>query len=64
MKRIFQNPVALGVIVIAALFILLNTIVIVPETKQGVVVQLGEPKRIVNRYQAGEAFDQKTEELY
>ena len=56
MGQIFKNPVALGVIVLAALFILLNTIVIVPETRQGVVVQLGEPKRIVNRYQAGEAF--------
>lgn len=56
MGQIMKNPVALGAIILAALFILLNTIVIVPETRQGVVVQLGEPKRIVNRYQSGEAF--------
>lgn len=56
MGRILQNPVALGAIVIAALFILLNTMVIVPETRQGVVVRFGEPVRIVNRYQAGAPF--------
>jgi modulator of FtsH protease HflC len=56
MGRIIQNPVALGAIIIAALFILLNTMVIVPETRQGVVVRFGEPVRIVNRYQAGAPF--------
>ncbi len=58
MGRIMQNPVALGVIIIGALFILLNTMVIVPETRQGVVVRFGEPVRIVNRYQAGAPFGQ------
>jgi membrane protease subunit HflC len=53
MGRIMQNPVALGVILIAALFTLLNTLIIVPETWQGVVVRFGEPVRIINRYQNG-----------
>ncbi|WP_420812011.1 protease modulator HflC [Parasphingorhabdus marina] len=53
-----QNPVALAVIVIGGLFILLNTTVIVPETRQGVVVRFGEPVRIVNRYQNGMEFGQ------
>ncbi len=56
--RIFQSPVALGIIVIGALLVLANTLVIVPETRQGVVVRFGEPVRIVNRYQAGQEFGQ------
>ncbi len=40
MGQIMKNPVALGVIVIALLFTLLNTLIIVPETRQGVVVRL------------------------
>ena len=56
MGRIMQNPVALGIIVIALLFTLLNTLIIVPETRQGVVVRFGEPVRIINRYQSGVPF--------
>ncbi|MEM8918408.1 MAG: protease modulator HflC [Pseudomonadota bacterium] len=58
MSRVMQNPVALAVILIGGLFILLNTTVIVPETRQGVVVRFGEPVRIVNRYQDGMQFGQ------
>ena len=58
MNRVMQNPVALGVLIIAALFLLLNTVVIVPETRQGVVVRFGEPVRIVNRFQNDVAFGQ------
>lgn len=57
-SRVMQNPVALAVILIGGLFILLNTTVIVPETRQGVVVRFGEPVRIVNRYQDGMQFGQ------
>ena len=56
MGRIMKNPVALGVIVIALLFTLLNTLIIVPETRQGVVVRFGEPVRIINRYQSDIPF--------
>jgi len=56
MRRIMQNPVALGALIIAAVFLLLNTLLIVPETRQGVVVRFGEPVRIINRYQTGVAF--------
>ena len=58
MGQIMKNPVALGVIVIALLFTLLNTLIIVPETRQGVVVRFGEPVRIINRYQSGVPFGQ------
>lgn len=57
-SRVMQNPVALAAILIGGLFILLNTTVIVPETRQGVVVRFGEPVRIVNRYQNGMEFGQ------
>lgn len=56
--RLFQNPVALGIVVIGLLLVLANTLVIVPETRQGVVVRFGEPVRIVNRYQTGQEFGQ------
>lgn len=56
--RLFQNPVALGIFVIGFLLVLANTLVIVPETRQGVVVRFGEPVRIVNRYQTGQEFGQ------
>lgn len=56
--RLMQNPVALAAILIGGLFILLNTMVIVPETRQGVVVRFGEPVRIINRYQDGAEFGQ------
>jgi membrane protease subunit HflC len=58
MGQVMKNPVALGIIVIALLFTLLNTLIIVPETRQGVVVRFGEPVRIINRYQSGVPFGQ------
>jgi len=56
MGRILQNPIALAITLFLALFIILNTTVIVPETRQGVVVRFGEPVRIVNRFQTGIPF--------
>ncbi|MEO9600069.1 protease modulator HflC [Parasphingorhabdus sp.] len=58
MRRIMQNPAALGFIVVALLFTFLNTLIIVPETRQGVVVRFGEPVRIINRYQNAVPFGQ------
>lgn len=58
MGQVMKNPVALGIIVIGLLFTLLNTLIIVPETRQGVVVRFGEPVRIINRHQANVPFGQ------
>lgn len=55
-NRIIQNPIALAGIVVGALFILLNSLIITPETRQGIVVRFGEPVRILNRYEPGESF--------
>ncbi len=56
--RLFQNPVALGAVVLGLLFLLANTLAIVPETRQAVIVRFGEPVRIVNRYQDKLPFGQ------
>ncbi|QJB70891.1 protease modulator HflC [Parasphingorhabdus halotolerans] len=58
MDRLFRNPVALGIMAIAVLLVLANTLVAVPETKQGVIVRFGEVVRLTNRYEEGQAFGQ------
>ncbi len=58
MPNAVRNPVTLALIAIFALFLLGSTISIVPETRQAVIVNLGEPVRIVNRYRPNEPFGQ------
>ena len=57
-ERLFRNPVSLGIMAIAVLLVLANTLVAVPETKQGVIVRFGEVVRLTNRYEEGQAFGQ------
>ncbi|WP_423604685.1 protease modulator HflC [Sphingomonas sp. MS122] len=56
MSGIFTRPVLFGGLALLALFLLLNTISIVPETKQAVILQLEQPVRTINQYQRGEQF--------
>lgn len=56
MSGIFNRPVLFGGLALLALFLLLNTISIVPETKQAVILQLEQPVRTINQYQKGEQF--------
>lgn len=56
MTRLWRNPIALAIAAILLLILVGSTVVIVPETKQAVVTRFGEPQRIINRYQAGQAF--------
>ncbi len=51
-----RHPVALALGALILLILLGSTIAIVPETKQGVIVRFGDPKAIINRYQANETF--------
>ena len=51
-----RHPVFSTIIVFVLLVILLSSISIVPETRQGVVAQFGKPVRIINRYKAGDEF--------
>jgi membrane protease subunit HflC len=53
---LMRNPLALGIAAIAVLILLFSTFSIVPETRQGVVLRLGKADRIINAYDANEAF--------
>ncbi len=56
LARFAANPLALLVSALAALVLLISTVSIVPETKQGVVLRLSKIDRVVNRYKHGEPF--------
>ncbi|MCW4461647.1 protease modulator HflC [Sphingomonas sp. BT-65] len=56
MSGFLTRPVLFGGLALLALFLLLNTISIVPETKQAVILQLEQPVRTINQYQKGEQF--------
>jgi len=48
-----RRPMMSAILAIVALFVLLGSFPIVPETKQAVVVRFGKPVRILNRYKPG-----------
>lgn len=56
MGNVMKNPIALAILAFALILLLVNTLIIVPETRQGIVVRFGEPVRIINRYQEGAPF--------
>lgn len=51
-----KSPVAIVLIVLAAILLLLLTVTIVPETKQAIITSYGKPDRIVNPYRADQGF--------
>ncbi len=56
LSRLLANPLALLVGGLAALVLLISTVSIVPETKQGVVLRLSKIDRVVNGYKPGQNF--------
>ena len=56
MSQALRNPIVLIILAIVALILVASTLVIIPETKQAVIVRFGEPQRILNRYRPGETF--------
>jgi modulator of FtsH protease HflC len=54
--RLLRNPIALLVGAIALLILLVSTVSIVPETRQGVVLRLGKADRIINGYKPSQTF--------
>jgi modulator of FtsH protease HflC len=54
LARLTASPLALVIGAIALLVLLSSTVSMVPETRQGVVLRLGKPDRIINGFQAGE----------
>lgn len=53
-ERLIANPIALLIGAILILLLFANAISIVPETRQGVVLRLGKPVRIINAYHPGQ----------
>lgn len=51
-----RHPMMAGFAGLFLLFILLSTFAIVPETRQGIVVQFGKPVRIINPYNPDQRF--------
>ncbi len=51
-----RHPMMAGFSGLFLLFLVLSTFAIVPETRQGIVVQFGKPVRIINRYEPGQPF--------
>jgi len=51
-----RHPMLAGVAALFLVMLLMSTISIVPETRQGVVVQFGKPVRIINRYDPKRSF--------
>ncbi len=54
--RIRRNPTGAIAGAVIALVLLVSSISIVPETRQGLVLRLGKADRIINGYKPGEAF--------
>jgi modulator of FtsH protease HflC len=50
------NPIKLLIAAIVLLVLLASTVSVVPETRQGIVLRLGKADRIINGYDAKEAF--------
>lgn len=60
MNAIVARPILFGGLALALLFVLLNTVFVVDETKQAVILQLEQPIRTINKYQPGEQFGRNT----
>lgn len=60
MNAIVNRPILFGGLALALLFTLLNTVFVVDETKQAVILQLEQPVRTINQYQPGEQFGRNT----
>jgi membrane protease subunit HflC len=55
-ERISRNPIAWALIAIAALILVSSTVSVVPETKQALIVRLGEPREVYNAYRPNQEF--------
>ena len=55
-QQLLRSPIALAFIAIFALILLTSTFVIVPETRQALIVRFGQPQTQVNAFKPGERF--------
>jgi len=52
MSFLFRRPLASAAIAFALLILLLNTVIVVPETRQAIITRFGKPIYILNQYRA------------
>lgn len=52
----WKNPIALAIVAMIALVLLSNTLVIVPETRQAVILRIQKPVATVNTWKDNQAF--------
>ena len=52
--NLLRRPLMWSVIALLVLMTILSSVIIVPETRQAVIVRFGKPERILNRYQVGQ----------
>lgn len=55
-ERLRHNPIAWAILAIAGLILFTSTFAVVPETKQALIVRLGQPGRVYNAYRPNEEF--------
>lgn len=53
---LLRNPIALGLGLIAIVILAVSVFAVVPETKQALVLRLGQPIKVVNGYKANQEF--------
>ncbi|WP_225206941.1 protease modulator HflC [Novosphingobium huizhouense] len=58
LERLWAEQKAAIIAVIVAIVALASTLIVVPETKQAVIVRLGEPQRVINRFRPNADFGQ------
>jgi modulator of FtsH protease HflC len=56
--RLFRTPIAWAVALVLVILACMSVFAIVPETEQVLVVRMGVPARIANRYEPGQRFGQ------
>lgn len=57
-QRLLRNPIAWGLLAIFAVLIVSSVFAVVPETKQALIVRVGQPVRIYNKFDPKAPFGQ------
>ncbi len=55
-ERVARNPIAWAILAIAAALIASSIFAVVPETRQALIVRLGQPNRVVNAFRPNQPF--------
>ncbi len=56
LRDIWETHRSALIVIAGALLVALSTVIVVPETEQAVVIRLGEPNRVINRFRPNTEF--------